>query len=109
MYCEPNFKTKKELRAAVRVRMAWEQSRKGAPDIDSSEGAKAILAAVSALPDDVRPRGIERPPVKVTAFQPGGIFPSQTDGMATIEGPHGVHRWYARVELRDGQIVRVVS
>lgn len=43
------------------------------------------------------------------AFQPGGFFPSQTDGQATIEGPHDYHKWYARVELKDGDIVKVIG
>ena len=47
----------------------------------------------------------------VTAFQPGGMFESQTDGTATIEGPHypAPHRWYARVLLEDGKVVKVLS
>jgi hypothetical protein len=46
---------------------------------------------------------------RVAAFQPGGIFPSQTDGSAAIEGPHypKPHRWYAQVILKDGYIVEV--
>lgn len=45
------------------------------------------------------------------AFQPGGIFEAQTDGRATIEGPHypQPHRWYASVILEAGRIVKVVS
>ena len=47
----------------------------------------------------------------VTAFQPGGIFPSQTDGEVSIEGPQypEPHRWYARVELEDGAIVKILE
>lgn len=46
---------------------------------------------------------------EVRAFQPGGMFPSQTDGQAVIEGPHypQPHRWYAQVTLKDGVIVSV--
>ena len=45
----------------------------------------------------------------VGAFQPGGIFPSQRDGQAVIEGPHypKPHRWYAQVTLKDSVIVSV--
>ena len=48
---------------------------------------------------------------RVTAFQPGGIFPSQTDGTAVIEGPHypQPHRFYAQVLLKDGVIVKVTG
>ena len=47
----------------------------------------------------------------VSAFQPGGIFPGKTDGEALIEGPHypKPHRWYARVMLKGGQIVKVLA
>ena len=47
----------------------------------------------------------------VRAFQPGGFFPSQTDGQAVIEGPHypKPHRWYAAVILQNGIIVKVIS
>ena len=44
----------------------------------------------------------------VTAFQPGGMFPSQTEGRAVIEGPAAYHKWYAQVDLVDGRIVKVV-
>ena len=46
---------------------------------------------------------------QVEAYQPGGIFPSQTDGQAVIEGPHypQPHRWYAQVTLKDSIIVSV--
>jgi len=48
---------------------------------------------------------------RVTTFQPGGIFPAQTDGEAVIEGPHypKPHRWYARVLLVDGVITKVLD
>ena len=48
---------------------------------------------------------------EVEAFQPGGIFPSQTDGTAVIEGPHypKPHRWYAKVLLKDGVIMKVTG
>lgn len=48
---------------------------------------------------------------RVTVFQPGGIFPSATDGRVSVEGPHypQPHRWYAAVEIADGVIVKVIS
>ena len=47
----------------------------------------------------------------VNVFQPGGMFPAQTDGIVTVEGPHypKPHRWYARCEIRNGVIVRVLA
>lgn len=49
--------------------------------------------------------------LSVSTFQPGGIFPAQRDGDATIEDPHypEPHKWYARVRLEDGDIVKVLS
>jgi hypothetical protein len=49
--------------------------------------------------------------VIVTAYQPGGFFPGKTDGIVAVEGPHfpEPHKWYARVELRDGVVVRVIA
>ena len=42
---------------------------------------------------------------QVEVFQPGGFFPSQTDGRVGIEGPHGFHTWYANAVIADGIIV----
>jgi len=46
---------------------------------------------------------------QIGAFQPGGFFPSQTDGKAVIEGPQypKPHRWYAEVILKNGIITSV--
>jgi len=44
---------------------------------------------------------------QVTVFQPGGIFPSKTDGSISLEGPHypEPHRWYASAVIKGGVIV----
>lgn len=46
---------------------------------------------------------------KITVYQPGGMFPSKTDGAITIEGPHypEPHRWYASAIIKDGYVVSV--
>lgn len=46
----------------------------------------------------------------VRAFSPGP-FPCKQNGEEFIEGPHypKVHTWYAKVLLRDGFIVKVLS
>ena len=46
----------------------------------------------------------------VRAFQPGP-FDGTSNGTDVIEGPHypKPHRWYARVEICDGIIVKVLS
>lgn len=69
MYVDPNFKSKKELKEAVKAGKY------------------------------------------VSAFQPGGIFPGARDGEVSVEGPHypKPHSWYARVLLKDGQVIKVIS
>jgi len=46
---------------------------------------------------------------RVTVYQPGGIFPGETDGQVTIEGPHypEPHRWYARATIKNSVIIKV--
>ena len=48
---------------------------------------------------------------QVSVYQPGGMFPSKTDGRVSVEGPHypQPHRWYASVEIKGGIIVKVIS
>ena len=45
---------------------------------------------------------------QVRLFAPGLGQPKR-DGMETVEGPHypEPHRWYARVEVKDGLVVKV--
>jgi hypothetical protein len=45
--------------------------------------------------------------VKVSTFQPGGIFPATCDGKITLEGPHypAAHTWYATATVENGIIV----
>ena len=46
--------------------------------------------------------------VKVQVFSPGP-FPAPAEGWTTVEGPHypQPHRWYARVFLKHGVIVKI--
>ena len=46
----------------------------------------------------------------VTVFSPGS-WPCQMDGVETVEGPHypEPHRWWARVQVADGRVVKVIS
>lgn len=48
---------------------------------------------------------------ELTTYQPGGFFPATRDGAVTIEGPHypEPHRWYARVQVKDGVIVKILK
>ena len=46
---------------------------------------------------------------EIRVFQPGGIFPSQRDGVVFLEGPHypEPHRWYAEATIAGGIITKV--
>jgi hypothetical protein len=39
------------------------------------------------------------------------LFPVAENGRVTVEGPHypKPHTWYAQVEVKDRQVVKVVS
>jgi hypothetical protein len=47
---------------------------------------------------------------EVAIFSPGP-FPLKGDGPDFVEGPHypEPHRWYAKVIVKDGLVVKVVS
>ena len=42
-------------------------------------------------------------------FQPGGTFPTPSNGNVTLEGPHfpAAHTWYAQATVVDGVITKV--
>lgn len=44
----------------------------------------------------------------VRVFSPGP-FPAKQNGSESVEGPHypQPHRWYASVEVKDGEVVKV--
>ena len=94
MYTDKNFRTKKELKAAV----------------DAYNAAVACNAAGvgAVLSNDAQKYfSIARP---VTYHQPGpfgGDVPK--DGTFCCEGPHyhEPHRWYATCTAKDGVIVKV--
>jgi hypothetical protein len=45
----------------------------------------------------------------VTVFSPGP-FPCRTEGTVSIEGPNfEPHRWYARVQVENGKVVKVLG
>lgn len=45
----------------------------------------------------------------VTVFSPGE-FPAKQNGEETVEGPHypEPHRWYARVQVTEGKVTKVL-
>jgi hypothetical protein len=44
-------------------------------------------------------------------YNPSGLFSTKQNGEDVIEGPHypKPHKWYARVEVKDGAVIRVLS
>lgn len=48
---------------------------------------------------------------QITVYQPGEMFPSQTNGDITIEGPHfpKPHTWYARARIKDSVIIKILG
>lgn len=51
------------------------------------------------------------PAVDLGVFQPGGLSTPPQNGEVTLEGPHypEPHRWYARVQVKNGKIVKVLG
>jgi hypothetical protein len=45
------------------------------------------------------------------SIMPAGMFPPAQNGVEHVEGPHypEPHAWYAKVEVQDGKIIRVIS
>jgi hypothetical protein len=48
---------------------------------------------------------------KFAVYNPSGMFSVPQQGEATIEGPHypQPHRWYARVRVEQGIVVKVLG
>jgi hypothetical protein len=44
----------------------------------------------------------------ISVYSPG-IFPAKTDGIETVEAPANYHKWYARVQVKDGYVIKVLS
>jgi hypothetical protein len=65
--------------------------------IQNFKSKKALKEAVKLAP--------------VACFQPGPFGPNVADGEHTLEGPHfpEPHRFYARVRVVEGMIVKVLS
>ena len=45
----------------------------------------------------------------VRVFQPGPFGPNVRDGKGCVEGPHGYHKFYAGVTVKDGVIIGKVT
>jgi hypothetical protein len=85
MYTDRNFKSKKELKAAV----------------DAYNAARDASGGTLGLPPSIHP---------VTYFQPGPFGGNEPrDGTIYCEGPHypAPHKWYAQCTVADGVIIKV--
>jgi len=45
---------------------------------------------------------------QVCVYSPG-MFPAKENGQETVEAPANYHKWYARVEVKNGCITKVLS
>ena len=75
---------------------------------------KLLKERVKAWRNYTEHKHLDPPPAFIApigAFQPGGIFPGTLNGTDTIEGPQfpEPHKWYARVQIVDGIIVKVLG
>lgn len=48
---------------------------------------------------------------QLATYNPSGYFPATQNGTDTVEGPHypKPHRWYARVQVANGIITKVIA
>lgn len=102
-YVDPDFKSKKDLKGAVIRARALQHATADLTE-DISEQRDLIIAIRSVL----RKGGPVGP---FATYNPSGMFPVRENGQDTIEGPHypKPHRWYARVQVEHGVIVKVIS
>lgn len=101
MYTTRNFKTKKALKDAVAAWNEWQMVK--------ATAAKLAMPAIS-IGAVLLAKTVEHAPEPVTFYQPGPFGGKEPkDGQIVLEGPHypEPHRWYARVDVKGGVIVKV--
>lgn len=128
MYTDKNFKTKKQLKEAVRSYIAGKRTEgfrvlvrvKGEDEFvgnalmfDTAEQAVSyaqdLCARWTAVEEyKIEPRVIT--PAAVTYFQPGPFGGQEPqDGTVYFEGPHypEPHKWYASATVKNGVVIAV--
>ena len=103
MYTEKNFKSKKELKAAVQARQTLLHALAyiNCPDTQKTAGEIAAITVLEAHLSKAR---------EVRYYQPGPFGGNEPlNGDIFCEGPHypEPHRWYAACTAKDGVIVKV--
>ena len=90
MYTVKNFKSKKELKLAVKAYADYVKN----PD----------MYRATVMQGDVTTPG----PFPVTCYSPGP-FPCPTNGSVALEGPHypKPHTWYASATIVNGIVTKV--
>jgi hypothetical protein len=71
---------------------------------------KKLLKESVAIGQALRLEGAPSAETGPRIFSPGP-FPAKENGVDYVEGPHypKAHTWYAKVEVKDGVIVKVLS
>ena len=101
-YVDPDFKSKRDLKGAVIRSRAYGHLVDAS---DTSPDSVDTLRDVRLLLRRAGPIG------PFETYNPSGMFPVPANGQDTIEGPHypKPHKWYARVQVAHGYIVKVLS
>jgi hypothetical protein len=105
MYTTRNFRSKKELKAAVALHARRLELERPALVLEVAAGATA--EQIHAQMEYDRAARTARP---VTYFQAGPFGGNEpADGTIYCEGPHypEPHRWYAACTAKDGRIIKV--
>jgi len=106
MYAMIDFKSKKDLKEAVKAWLLWEDGRRGVIQMEHIANP-TDQEIIEHLNINAHPE-INKPAKPVTIYSPGIGTPVR-DGTEFVEGPHypAPHRWYAKVEMKDGVVVSV--
>lgn len=101
-YVDPNYKSKKEFKGAV---IRYRAFRHAVADLENDAANNPLVADIRAVFRRAGSLAIHE------TYNPSGTFPTPQNGADVIEGPHypQPHRWYARVQVQDGCVVKVLS
>ena len=97
-YVDPDYPSKKAFREAINGSIRCQRCGKPAEDATALHGTPL---------HPFKPGELARP----ETYNPSGMFPTTQNGTDVIEGPHypQPHRWYAKVRVEDGRVVKVIT